>query len=66
MENYRVIIQHLRTLAGLSVQQAAKKISRSVGWLSESEFNRIVEGEYFIWETKLAVKTMSWLHRPIQ
>ncbi len=55
MENYGVIIQHLRTLAGLSVRDAAKKINRSNGWLSEienssgtariteSEFNRIVE-----------------------
>lgn len=55
MDNYGLIIQHLRTLSGLSVQQTAKKINRSVGWLSEiennsgrcrlteTEFNRIVE-----------------------
>ncbi|MFN9066130.1 MAG: helix-turn-helix domain-containing protein, partial [Bdellovibrionales bacterium] len=55
MDNAGVIIQHLRTLAGLSVRETAKKINRSVGWLSEIEnsqgtariseieFNRIVE-----------------------
>jgi transcriptional regulator with XRE-family HTH domain len=55
MDNYGLIIQHLRTLAGLSVQQTAKKIGKSVGWLSEiennsgrcrlteNEFNRIIE-----------------------
>ena len=55
MESYGVIIQHLRALAGLSVQITAKKIGRSKGWLSEvennhgnsrvteSEFNRIVD-----------------------
>ncbi len=55
MENHGLIIRHLRRLAGLNVQQTAKKISRSTGWLSavenntgncrltESEFNRIVE-----------------------
>ena len=35
MENYGVIIRHLRLLAGLSVQQAARKLGRSIGWLSE-------------------------------
>ena len=55
MENYGLIIRHLRRLAGLSVQLTAKKIGRSNGWISEvenntgncklteSEFNRIVE-----------------------
>lgn len=55
MENYGVIIRHLRTLAGLSVRDTAKKVGRSIGWLSEienncgtarlsePEFNRIVE-----------------------
>ena len=54
MDNYGVIIRHLRSLAGLSVREAAQKIERSAGWLSEienasgtarlteSEFNRIV------------------------
>lgn len=40
MENYGLIIQHLRLLAGLSVREAAKKIERSIGWLSEIENNR--------------------------
>jgi transcriptional regulator with XRE-family HTH domain len=55
MQNYGLIIHHLRLLAGLSVQQTAKRIERSTGWLSEvengygrsrlreEEFNRIVE-----------------------
>jgi transcriptional regulator with XRE-family HTH domain len=55
MENYGIIIRHLRRLAGLSVRATAEKIGRSVGWLSEiennhgtarlneTEFNRIVE-----------------------
>lgn len=55
MDNYGLIIRHLRTLAGLSVRKTAKKINRSVGWISEiennagtarlteEEFNRIVE-----------------------
>lgn len=55
MESYGVIIQQLRKLANLSVQQAAQKIGRSKGWLSEietasgrcrlteQEFNRIVD-----------------------
>lgn len=55
MDNAGVIIQHLRTLAGLSVRETATKIKRSVGWLSEiensrgtarineHEFNRIVD-----------------------
>lgn len=54
MDNAGVIIQHLRILAGLSVRETAKKINRSIGWLSElensrgsariteEEFNRIV------------------------
>jgi len=55
MENYGLIIRHLRTLAGLSVRATAQKIDRSIGWLSEientsgtarlteTEFNRIVD-----------------------
>lgn len=55
MENVGVIIQHLRTLTGLSVRKTAQKINRSVGWLSElensrgtarideDEFNRVVD-----------------------
>jgi transcriptional regulator with XRE-family HTH domain len=55
MENYGLIIRHLRALAGLSVRDTAQKIGRSIGWLSEiennsgtarltdTEFNRIVE-----------------------
>ena len=50
MESYGVIIQQLRTLAGLSVQNTAKKIGRSKGWLSEVENNsgnsRISELEF--------------------
>lgn len=40
MENAGVIIQHLRTLAGLSVREAAEKVDRSIGWLSEIENSR--------------------------
>ena len=55
MDNYGLIIQHLRHLAGLGVRETAKKINRSIGWISEienncgtarlteEEFNRIVE-----------------------
>ncbi len=55
MENYGIIIRHLRGLAALSVRECALKIGRSTGWLSEienqsgtarlseSEFNRIVD-----------------------
>jgi transcriptional regulator with XRE-family HTH domain len=55
MDNYGLIIQHLRHLTGLSVRRTAQKIERGVGWLSEiengvgtarlteKEFNRIVE-----------------------
>lgn len=35
MDNYGVIIRHLRQLGGLSVQQAAQQIGRSRGWLNE-------------------------------
>ncbi len=54
MENYGVIVRRLRILAGLSVQQTARKLGRSIGWISEiengrgrcrmseNEFNRIV------------------------
>ena len=40
MENNGVIIRHLRSLAGLSVREAALKLGRSIGWLSEIENNR--------------------------
>jgi transcriptional regulator with XRE-family HTH domain len=55
MDNYGLIIRHLRKLSKLNVRQAAEKIQRSTGWLSEienscgtarlteREFNRIVE-----------------------
>ncbi len=55
MDNYGLIIRHLRKLSKLNVRQAADKIQRSIGWLSEiensrgtarlteREFNRIVE-----------------------
>jgi transcriptional regulator with XRE-family HTH domain len=50
MDNYGLIIRHLRHLAGLSVQLTAKKISRSAGWLSEIENNtgacRLTETEF--------------------
>ena len=53
--NYGLIIRHLRLQASLSVRIAAKKIEKSIGWLSEiensrgkarlneREFNRIVD-----------------------
>jgi len=40
MENYGVIIRHLRNLAELDVRAAALKIGKSIGWLSEIENNR--------------------------
>jgi transcriptional regulator with XRE-family HTH domain len=40
MENYGVIIRHLRNLAELDVRAAALKIGKSTGWLSEIENNR--------------------------
>lgn len=55
MDNYGVIVRQLRVLSGLSVQQTAKKLNRSKGWLSEiengkgrsrlseKEFQRIIE-----------------------
>lgn len=55
MENYGLILQHLRNLAGLTLQQMSQKIGKSMGWLSEVEnqsgrsrlkerdFNRIIE-----------------------
>jgi transcriptional regulator with XRE-family HTH domain len=50
MENHGVIIQHLRILAKLTIQQTAKKIGKSVGWLSEIENNkglsRLTEREF--------------------
>lgn len=50
MDNYGVIIRHLRRLSGLSVQLAAKKLARSQGWLSEIENgsgrSRITESEF--------------------
>ncbi|MBY0383789.1 helix-turn-helix domain-containing protein [bacterium] len=39
MENHGIIINRLRIMSGLSVQQAADKIGRSKGWLSEIENN---------------------------
>jgi len=53
--NYGVIIRHLRRMMKLSLQEFARRIERSMGWLSEvengvgecrlseSEFNRIVD-----------------------
>lgn len=35
--NYGLIVKHLRTMAGLSVQLLAKKIGKSAGWVSEIE-----------------------------
>lgn len=50
MENPGLIIQHLRSLSGLSVRNAAEKLGRSIGWLSEIENNcgtaRITEDEF--------------------
>ena len=50
MDNYGVIIRHLRTLAGLSVRKAALKTNRSIGWISEVENNtgtaRLTETEF--------------------
>lgn len=50
MENYGLIIRHLRHLAGLTVQLAAKKLDRSAGWLSAIENNtgacRLTESEF--------------------
>jgi transcriptional regulator with XRE-family HTH domain len=55
MENYGLIIRRLRGLSGLDLRATARKIERSVGWLSEvengkgkarltePEFNRIVD-----------------------
>jgi transcriptional regulator with XRE-family HTH domain len=40
MENYGVIIRHLRNLAELDVRATALRIGKSVGWLSEIENNR--------------------------
>ncbi len=50
MENHGLIIRHLRALASLSVREAARKIGRSTGWLSEIENStgtaRLTEGEF--------------------
>jgi transcriptional regulator with XRE-family HTH domain len=50
MEKHGLIIRHLRTLASLSVRDAARKIGRSTGWLSEIENNtgtaRLSETEF--------------------
>lgn len=55
MDNYGLIIQHLRKLKNLNIQTAANKIGRSAGWLSsvengnricrirENKFNKIIE-----------------------
>lgn len=40
MENHGLIIRQLRRLAGLTIHAAAKKLDRSVGWLSEVENGR--------------------------
>ena len=37
LENHGLIIRELRRLQGLNVRNAAKKINRSIGWLSEIE-----------------------------
>lgn len=37
MDNYGLIVRHLRLLAGLSVRQTSQKIGKSIGWLSEIE-----------------------------
>ena len=54
LENHGIIIRELRKLHGLNVRDAARRINRSIGWLSEiengtgtarltePEFNRIV------------------------
>lgn len=39
MDNHGIIINRLRIMSGLSVQQVARKIGRSKGWLSEIENN---------------------------
>jgi transcriptional regulator with XRE-family HTH domain len=40
MENHGLIIRQLRKRAGLTIHAAAKKLDRSVGWLSEVENGR--------------------------
>jgi transcriptional regulator with XRE-family HTH domain len=40
MHNYGLIIRKLRKLNGYSLKNAALKISKSVGWLSEIENSR--------------------------
>ena len=37
LENHGIIIRELRKLHGLNVRDAARKINRSIGWLSEIE-----------------------------
>lgn len=50
MDNYGLILKHLRKLSCLSLHTAAKRIGKSVGWLSEIENNkglaRITEREF--------------------
>lgn len=40
MEQQRVIVKKLRKLSGLTIAQAACKINKSAGWLSEIENNK--------------------------
>ncbi len=50
MDNYGLILKHIRKLSGLSLHATAKKIGKSVGWLSEIEngkgLARITEREF--------------------
>ncbi len=57
MDNYGIIIQHFRHLAGMSVQQTAKKIGRSVGWLNEVENG---SGRCRLTEEEFEVLLTSW------
>lgn len=40
MNNYGLILKQLRNMSGDSLKSAAKKIGKSVGWLSEVENGR--------------------------
>lgn len=50
MDNHGLILKHIRKLSGLSLHATAKKIGKSVGWLSEIEngkgLARITEREF--------------------
>ena len=78
MESYGLIIRHLRRLEGLSLQMAATKIGKSIGWLSEvetasgvcrlteTEFNRIAEvlnGNGHRWTYPDSVDTKWWYNQ---